>query len=66
VAAWAVTGRAQQSNPRLGLVSIEADPSNPVLFIPFLQQMRELGYIEGDNIVFEKSFAAGNDELIKM
>jgi putative ABC transport system substrate-binding protein len=62
--AWPVTGRAQQSKPRIGLVSIGADPSNPVLFIPFLQQMRELGYVEGGNIAFEKRFAAGNIEFI--
>ena len=41
LAAWPASGRAQQTNPRIGLVSIGADPSNPVLFIPFLQQMRE-------------------------
>jgi ABC-type uncharacterized transport system substrate-binding protein len=63
-AAWPVTGLAQQSKPRIGMVSMGADPSNPVLFAPFLLQMRELGYIEGDNIVFEKRFAAGNEELI--
>src|SRR5262245_36827326 len=63
-AAWPVTGLAQQSKPRIGLVSMGADPSNPVLFAPFLLQMRELGYVEGDNIVFEKRFAAGKDELI--
>ena len=63
-AAWPVTGLAQQSKPRIGMVSMGADPSNPVLFTPFLLQMRELGYIEGDNIVFEKRFAAGNEELI--
>jgi putative tryptophan/tyrosine transport system substrate-binding protein len=63
-AAWPVTGLAQQSKPRIGLVSIGADPSNPVLFTPFLLQMQELGYIEGDNIVFEKRFAGGNVELI--
>ena len=64
LAAWPASGRAQQTNPRIGLVSIGADPSNPVLFIRFLQQMRELGYIEGHNIIFEKRFAAGRDELI--
>jgi putative ABC transport system substrate-binding protein len=63
-AAWPLTGRAQQLKSRIGLVSIGADPSNPVVFIPFLQQMRDLGYIDGDNIVFEKRFAAGHDDLI--
>ena len=62
--AWPVIGRAQRSKPQIGLVSIGADPSNPVLFVPFLQQMRDLGYIEGHSIVFEKRFAAGRDELI--
>ena len=62
--AWPIIGRAQRSSPRIGLVSIGADPSNPVLFVPFLQQMRELGYIEGHTIVYEKRFAAGRDELI--
>jgi putative tryptophan/tyrosine transport system substrate-binding protein len=61
---WPRSGRAQQSKSRIGLVSIAADPSNPVVFIPFLQQMRELGYIDGHNIVFEKRFAAGHDDLI--
>jgi putative ABC transport system substrate-binding protein len=63
-AAWPLIGRAQQLKRRLGLVSIGADPSNPALFLPFLQQMRDLGYTDGDNIVFEKRFAAGHDELI--
>ena len=63
-AAWPLTGRAQQLKSRIDLVSIGADPSNPVVFIPFLQQMRDLGYIDGDNIVFEKRFAAGHDDLI--
>ena len=63
-AAWPLTGRAQQLKPRIGLVSIGADPSNPVIFIPFLQQMRDLGYIDGQNVVFERRFAAGRDDLI--
>jgi ABC-type uncharacterized transport system substrate-binding protein len=46
-AAWPVVAPAQQAMPRIGLVSIGADPSNPVIFLPFLQQLRELGYVEG-------------------
>ena len=58
--------RAQQPRaiPQVGLVSIGADPANPVVFAPFLQQIRELGYIEGQNIILEKRFAAGHDDLI--
>jgi len=60
------TVRAQQAPaiPRLGLVSIGADPGNPVVFRPFLEQLRELGYLEGRNITLERRFAAGRDELI--
>ena len=58
--------RAQQASAlsRVGLVSIGADPGDPVVFRPFLGQLRELGYIEGRNISLERRFAAGRDELI--
>jgi putative ABC transport system substrate-binding protein len=58
--------RAQQASPirRVGLLSIGADPGDPVVFRPFLEQLRKLGYIEGQNIVLERRFAAGRDELI--
>jgi putative ABC transport system substrate-binding protein len=58
--------RAQQASPlpRVGLVSIGADPGDPVVFGPFLEQLRELGYVEGRNIILERRFAAGRDELI--
>jgi putative ABC transport system substrate-binding protein len=57
---------AQQASPlpRVGLVSIGADPGDPVVFRPFLEQLRELGYVEGRNIILERRFAAGRDELI--
>ena len=64
-AAMPLVARAQQRPiPRVGLVSIGAEPSNPVIFLPFLQQIRALGYIEGQNIVLERRFAAGQTELI--
>ena len=64
--AWPPAARAQQPRaiPRIGLVSIGADPANPVIFGPFLQQFRELGYVEGQNVIFEKRFAAGESALI--
>jgi putative ABC transport system substrate-binding protein len=66
VAMWPLSARAQveRAIPRIGLVSIGADPANPVIFLPFLQQLRELGYIEGQNIILEKRFAAGQEGLI--
>jgi putative ABC transport system substrate-binding protein len=63
---WPITARAQQAaaSPRVGLVSIGADPSDPVVFRPFLEQLRKLGYVDGHNIVLERRFAAGHDELV--
>jgi putative tryptophan/tyrosine transport system substrate-binding protein len=45
-------------------VSIGADPSDPVVFRPFLEQIRNLGYIDGHNIVLVRQFAAGHAERI--
>jgi len=66
-AAWPTMARAQQvrTHPIVGLVSIGASPSNPANLRPFLAQMRELGYVEGQNIIFDRRFAAGDDSLIK-
>jgi putative ABC transport system substrate-binding protein len=65
-AGWPLAVRAQQASPipRVGLVSIGADPGDPVVFRPFLEQLRKLGYIEGHNVILEPRFAAGRDELI--
>ena len=66
VAVLPSAARAQQASPvpRVGLVSIGADPGDPVVFRPFLEQLGTLGYVEGRNIILERRFAAGRDELI--
>jgi putative ABC transport system substrate-binding protein len=58
------TAAAQLRVPVVGLVSIGASPSDPANFRPFLQQMTELGYVDGQNIKFEPRFAAGDDSLL--
>jgi putative tryptophan/tyrosine transport system substrate-binding protein len=63
-AAWPITARAQQALPVAGLVSIGASAADPGLFRPFLQQMGQLGYVDGQNVVYERRFAAGHDERI--
>jgi putative ABC transport system substrate-binding protein len=60
----AARGQQASSLPRVGLVAIGADAGDPVVFRPFLEQLGELGYIEGRNITLERRFAAGRDELI--
>jgi len=61
--AWPLAVHAQRL-PIVGLVSIGASSSDPANFRPFLEQMRELGYVDGQNIVFDRRFAAGDDNLI--
>ena len=56
----AASAQQQRSIPRIGLVSLGADPGNPVIFLPFLQQI----YVEGQNVILERRFAAGQVELI--
>jgi putative ABC transport system substrate-binding protein len=64
-AAMPLVARATAAhNPACGSVSIGADALNPVNFLPFLQQFRVLGYIEGQNVILERRFAAGQAELI--
>jgi putative ABC transport system substrate-binding protein len=64
--AWPLAARAQQAakRPIIGLISIGASPTDPANFRPFLAQMRELGYVEGQNVTFDRRFAAGDDSLI--
>jgi putative ABC transport system substrate-binding protein len=52
---------AQQAKkiPRIGYVSVSGDPNNPGRFVEaFRQGLRDLGYIEGKNIVIELRYAA--------
>ena len=65
-AAWPLAARAQQARgaPVVGLVSIGAGASDPVLFGPFLEQMGQLGYVDGQNVIFDRRFAGGDDERI--
>jgi putative ABC transport system substrate-binding protein len=65
-AAWPMVAHTQQPamRPIIGLVSIGASPTDPANFRPFLEQMRELGYIDGQNVAFDRRFAAGDDSLI--
>ena len=53
-----------QNLQRIGLISIGADPSRPVVWLPFLERLRELGYVEGGNITIERRFAAGRPERL--
>jgi putative ABC transport system substrate-binding protein len=53
-------------NPRIGLLSVGTDPSRPLppQWLAFFEGMRVLGWVEGQNIMVERRFAAGKSELI--
>ena len=53
-----------QNLPGIGLLSIGADPSRPVAWSPFLERLRELGYVEGGNITIERRCGAGRPERL--
>jgi putative tryptophan/tyrosine transport system substrate-binding protein len=53
-----------QNLPRIGLLSTAADPSRPIAWVPFLERLTELGYVEGRNITLERRFAAGKPERL--
>ena len=55
-----VLAEAQQTKvPRIGYLGL-SEPSSP-LFDSFRQGLRELGYVEGQNITIEPRFAYGSD-----
>jgi putative ABC transport system substrate-binding protein len=58
--------RAQQAAkvPRIGLLGINWSLSPPNLHEAFLQQLRDLGYVEGRNVVFEYRDAKGEVERL--
>ena len=54
-----------QLSPKIGLLSIGTDPDRPnPVWVQFLKQLGELGYVEGQNIVLERRFAGGRQERL--
>jgi len=64
--AWSLPSNAQQANrvSHVGILSDES-PSLKTLFeVGVVQGLRDLGYIEGRNIAFERRYAEGNVEIL--
>ena len=65
-AAWPLVARAQQTGKvsRIGFLG----PSSPALerhlVDAFRQKLRELGHVEGENLVIEYRWAEGQDEQL--
>src|SRR5215470_2575843 len=62
VAAWSLATGAQQPAkiPRVGWVWSGRSAGNPTEVAGFRQGLRELGYIDGQNIVVDYRFGEGN------
>lgn len=51
---------------RIGLMSVGSDPARPNApqWIAFIESMRALGYVEGQNMAVERRFAGGKPERL--
>ena len=57
---------AAQKLTRIGVMSVGSDPASPDApqWVAFLEGMRTLGYIEGQNLAVERRFAGGKPEKL--
>jgi putative ABC transport system substrate-binding protein len=64
-ASWPSATRAQQKKKTIGLLEYSrADLERVRLWDIFRQRLRDLGYVEGDNIAFEQRWADGSSERL--
>jgi putative ABC transport system substrate-binding protein len=58
---WAFVARAQQPIvPRLGMLMPGSSAHSGIILEPFYRGLRDLGYIEGKNIIIERRYADGD------
>jgi putative ABC transport system substrate-binding protein len=64
--AWSLSAIAQQPTnvARVAILSDESPSLGATTFAPFAQGLRDLGYIEGQNVAFERRYAAEKNEIL--
>jgi putative ABC transport system substrate-binding protein len=62
--ACSVGARAQPPMARVGILSDETSSLAAKTLEPFAEELRDLGYIEGQNIAFERRYAQEKDEIL--
>src|SRR5882724_13039690 len=60
VAPLAAEAQPPAKVPRIGVLSTGSPPATVAFFAPFIQGLRDLGYVEGQHIALEYRYAEGN------
>jgi len=63
-AAWPLAARAQQSRKRIGFLGTSSLSLERPLVDAFVESLRELGHVDGENIVIEYRWAEGQDNRL--
>ena len=65
-AAWPLVARAQQATvPVIGYLGVQSgDDEYQIVTIPFLQGLKETGYVEGQNVAVEYRYAEDRKSVV--
>jgi putative tryptophan/tyrosine transport system substrate-binding protein len=64
-AAWPLSARAQQlAMPVIGLLDPRSPDATPDRFRGFRQGLRDIGFVEGENVAIDYRFAQGQFERL--
>ena len=61
-AAWPLTARGQQRAGRVWRIGFITHAANDAAYASLFERLRELGYLEGQNIIVERRYAEGRAE----